>query len=287
MTQSMRGDRPEGPDASVVTSVTDHDFLDFAGRVAVVTGAGSPTGIGFATAVLLGKLGAAVVVGGTTTRIDARVADLRGAGVDAIGFCGDLTDPASAPALASSAIQRWGRIDVLVNNAGMVSAAEPHFESGTVRDMTLQTWRHGMARNLDTAFLMTAAVEPFMQERRYGRILMVASITGPVMAMRSDIAYAAAKSGLTGLVRALAVDLAGSGITVNAIAPGWIATGSQTSDEQHQGLHTPVGRSGTPEEVASAIVWLTSAGASYITGQCVVIDGGNSIAEQRAVPHST
>jgi 3-oxoacyl-[acyl-carrier protein] reductase len=266
--------------------VTDQDILDFAGRVAVITGAGSPTGIGFATADLLGKLGAAVAIGGTTPRIEARVKDLQAAGVDAIGFCGDLTVPASATALASSAMSRWGRIDVLVNNAGMVSAAQPEFESGGVRDMTLPMWRQGMARNLETAFLMTAAVEPFMQERNYGRILMVASITGPVMAMRSDIVYAAAKAGLTGLVRALAVDLAGSGITVNAVAPGWISTGSQTIDERREGVHTPIGRSGTPEEVASAIVWLTSSSASYVTGQCLNIDGGNSIAEQRAVPGS-
>lgn len=264
--------------------MTTQDYLDFKGRVAIVTGAGSPTGIGFATALTLGKLGAAVVVGGTTDRIHDRAAELQAAGVDAIGFSGDLTESAVATDLAASAMSRWGRIDALVNNAGMVSAARPSFESGSVRDMTLATWHKGLARNLDTAFLMTGAVTPFMLERGYGRILMVSSITGPVMAIKGDIAYAAAKAGLTGLVRALAVDLADSGITVNAVAPGWIATGSQTSQEFQEGLRTPVGRSGTPTEVASAIVWLISSGASYITGQCVNIDGGNSIAEQRVAP---
>lgn len=263
-----------------------HDHLDFDGRVAIVTGAGSPTGIGFATALMLGKLGAAVVVGGTTPRIHERAAELQAAGVDAIGLCGDLTEPAAATELAASAVGKWGRIDVLVNNAGMVSAAAPSIESGFVRDMSLATWHRGLARNMDTAFLMTGAVEPVMQKQRYGRILMVSSITGPVMAIKGEIAYAAAKAGLTGLVRALAVDLAPSGITVNAVAPGWIATGSQTDDEHREGLQTPAGRSGTPDEVASAIVWLTSSRASYITGQCVIIDGGNSIAEQRVTPNS-
>jgi 3-oxoacyl-[acyl-carrier protein] reductase len=111
---------------------------------------------------------------------------------------------------------------------------------------------------------------------------MVSSVTGPVMAMTGDIAYATAKAGLIGLTRALAVDHAAHGITVNAVAPGWIATGSQTQDEHGQGQHTPIGRSGTPIEVATAIVALASPGASYITGQCLTVDGGNSIAEQRA-----
>jgi 3-oxoacyl-[acyl-carrier protein] reductase len=89
---------------------------------------------------------------------------------------------------------------------------------------------------------------------------------------------------MVGLTRAAAIDAAGHGITVNAIAPGWIATGSQTPGEHEEGLVTPIGRSASPSEVAAAIAWLATPGASYITGQCVVVDGGNSIAEQRAAP---
>jgi 3-oxoacyl-[acyl-carrier protein] reductase len=132
-------------------------------------------------------------------------------------------------------------------------------------------------------FLVTKAALPPMTGRGWGRI-NVASVTGPVMAMRADAAYAAAKAGMVGLTRATAIDAAGHAITVNAVAPGWIATGSQTPEEQNEGLATPMGRSASPSEVAAAIAWLASPGASYVTGQCLVIDGGNSIAEQRTAP---
>ena len=107
---------------------------------------------------------------------------------------------------------------------------------------------------------------------------------GHVDRIRADVGYASAKAGMVGLTRAVAVDVARHGITVNAVAPGWIATGSQTAHEHGEGLATPAGRSGSPGEVAAAIAWLASPGASYITGQYLIVDGGNSIAEQRATP---
>src|SRR5215469_1304943 len=258
--------------------------FDLSGRVAVITGAGSPGGIGFATASLLAELGAAVMITATTSRIEDRVSELRGAGFDAAGLAGDLTDAGTASGLVSAAVDRWGRLDILVNNAGMVSAAVPVFESGSVDSMDLATWQAALARNLTTAFLVTKAAMPAMTSRGWGRIIMVASLTGPVMAIRGDVGYASAKAGMIGLTRAVAVDAARHGITVNAVAPGWIATGSQTPEERGQGQTTPAGRSGSPDEIAAAIAWLASPGASYITGQYLVLDGGNSIAEQRAAP---
>jgi 3-oxoacyl-[acyl-carrier protein] reductase len=258
--------------------------FDLSGRVSVVTGAGSPDGIGFATARLLAELGAAVMVSATSARIDDRVSELRGAGFDATGMTGDLTDAGAASGLVSAALRQWGRLDIVVNNAGMISTTNPAFEEGTVDSMSLPTWEASLARNLTTAFLVTKAALPAMTSRGWGRIIMVASVTGPVMAMRADAAYATAKAGMVGLTRAAAIDAAGHGITVNAVAPGWIATGSQTPQEHDEGLATPIGRSASPGEVAAAVAWLATPGASYITGQCVVVDGGNSVAEQRAAP---
>ncbi len=132
-----------------------------------------------------------------------------------------------------------------------------------------------------SSFALVKELIPSIRSSEAGRIIVVSSVTGGTMAMRHEVAYAASKAGLEGLVRALAIDEAGHGITVNAIAPGWIHTGSQTEHEHTQGLQVPVGRSGNPEEVAHAIAWLASPQASYITGQVVVVDGGNSISEER------
>src|SRR5262245_34746869 len=200
--------------------------FDLSGRVAVVTGAGSPDGIGFATARLLAQLGAAVMVSATTDRIEARAGELRAEGFDAAGFTGDLTGEDAASGLVSAALGRWERLDIVVNNAGMVSVARPVYESGTAEAMDLATWQAALDRNLTSAFLVTKAALPAMASRGWGRVIMVASVTGPVMALRADVGYATAKAAMIGLTRSTAIDTAAHGITVNAVAPGWIATGS-------------------------------------------------------------
>ena len=252
------------------------------GRAALITGAGSPTGIGFAAARLLAELGARVMITSTSDRIHQRVTELTRAGWDAHGSPGDLTDESTVRRITDEAVSVMGAIDILVNNAGMTSVNQPEVAAAaSATELPYLQWRAAIQRNLDTAFLMSRSAIPHMQSQRWGRIISVASVTGPIMAMRHEPAYAAAKAGLVGLTRALALDYAIDGITVNAVAPGWIETGSQTPNERAEGFVTPVGRSAAPDEVASAIAWLATPGAAYTTGQCIVIDGGNSIAEER------
>jgi 3-oxoacyl-[acyl-carrier protein] reductase len=253
------------------------------GRTALITGAGSPTGIGFASARILAALGAHVMVTSTTDRILERAAELQADGYTAFGTFGDLTDEATVARIVEETIATLGSIDILVNNAGMTSVTQPgDEEAGQASSLPYHQWRASIERNLDTVFLASRAAIPHMQTKGWGRIVSVASVTGPVMAMRHDPGYAAAKAAVVGLTRALAVDHARDGITVNAVAPGWIETGSQTPKEKTEGVATPMGRSATPDEVASAVAWLATPGAAYTTGQCLVVDGGNSIAEERS-----
>jgi 3-oxoacyl-[acyl-carrier protein] reductase len=258
-------------------------LFDLTGRVALVTGAGSETGIGFAVARLLAELGATVSVTATSERIKDRAGELRADGARASGHVADLTDELAVGGLIAAVREQHGSIDIVVNNAGMVSVSDGSVpENGSLGAMTLSTWRAGLARNLDTAFLVSREVVPVMADRGWGRIVNVTSVTGPVMAMRDEPVYAAAKAGMVGLTRSIAIDYGRAGITANAVAPGWIATGSQTAHEYEQGLLTPAGRSATADEVAAAVVWLCTPGAAYVTGQCLVVDGGNSVAEERA-----
>lgn len=256
--------------------------LDLTGRVAVVTGAGSATGIGFAVCRRLGELGASVALTATTDRVHDRVRELQEVGVRAVGVVADLTDPGAAEDVVATVTRQWDTVNILVNNAGMVSISDNTAVSGGVDGLAYGDWQHSLRRNLDTAFLMTRSTVPAMRRAGWGRIVMVASVTGPVMAMREDAAYATAKAAVVGLVRSLAVDLAVYGITANAVAPGWIATGSQTSTEVREGELVPIRRSGTPDEIAWPVAWLCTPGAAYVTGQCLVVDGGNSVAEERA-----
>lgn len=252
---------------------------------ALITGAGSEAGIGFATALLLGASGHHLVITGASERIHQRAQDIQSRGISCEAVVADLTTPEGVAAVANKAINASPPLRVVVHNAGMTSVAAPMAETGEARgidDTTTASFELALSRNLTSVFALSQALLPTLRVHQDARMVMVTSVTGAVMAMKQEVSYAAAKAGLTGLMKALALDEAAQGITVNAVAPGWIETASQTESEKREGASTPIGRSGTPEEVASAIAWLASEGASYITGQTIVVDGGNSIAEERS-----
>ena len=241
----------------------------------LVSGAGAPGGIGFAIAKSFIQDGANVFITSTTDRIHARASEL-----GATGFIADLTQPEQCQSIINSI----GDLDVLVNNAGMTSVNSPlgKDEATDLTTVSNEAWQRGIERNLDTAFNLTKAALPKIRKSKAGRIIFIGSVTGGLMAMREQPVYAAAKAALVGLTKSIALDEAKFGITCNVVLPGWIATDTQSQHEQSQGARTPLGRSGTPYEIAGLVTYLASESAGYLTGQALVVDGGNSIAEERS-----
>src|SRR5260370_22715272 len=186
--------------------------------------------------------------------IQERARELAAESADVFAFPADLRDHARTHMLVQEVLARYGRLDILVNNAGMTQVGSPtETTSQPLAELSEEEWDYGIAINLKTAFNITKAALPFMLAAKYGRIVNVSSVTGTIVSNPRETVYSAAKAGMVGLTRSLALEVARHGITVNAVAPGWIATASSTEHEIIAHKNTPVGRPGHPHEVAAAI----------------------------------
>ena len=248
-----------------------------AGKVALITGVAKQDGIGFAAArVFADEEAAGLAVVDIADAVHACPAHL---GEHCSSHTADLTKAADVQRVVDEAIAVHGRIDVLVNNAGMVVFGQDE-DFAAFQDLTERQWDFGIAINLKSQFLMTRAVVGHMIARGSGRIVNVSSATGPVVANPEESVYCAAKAGVLGLTRGLALDVARHGITVNAVGPGWVATGSQADGEDVGGANRRSSVPAAPTR-SPADLLRPQTDASYITGQPVVIDGGNTIQEYK------
>ncbi len=258
-------------------------MFDLTNKVAVITGSGSVSGIGFATAKLLAKAGANILVTSTTDRISERVQELRDMfGEDRVeGLPADLTDEKQVKKLVNTTLRCFSKVDILVNNAGMVQVGYDQ-PSRKFNELTLESWNYGIDINLKSVFLVTRYMLPEIKKQKTGgRIINVSSVTGTLVGINGSTVYSAAKAGILGLTRSLAIEEGPNGVTVNCVGPGWIKTGSSSDNEVTAGAFTPIGRPGTPEEIGNTVLFLASNEASYITGQLIVVDGGNTIQEYK------
>lgn len=243
------------------------------GKVALVTGASR--GIGKAIALELGRQGADVVVNfhGNQSAAEEVVAKIQGYGARSIALKADVSRPEEAEALVKSTVEALGGLDILVNNAGIT-------RDNLIVRMKEEDWLKVLDTNLSGAFYCSKAAAKVMMKARWGRIVNISSVVGQ-KGNAGQANYAAAKAGVIGLTKALAKELGSRGITVNAIAPGYIDTDMTLtlSDAQKQKIISAVslGRMGVPEDIAPLVGFLSSDLASYITGQIIAVDGGMMI----------
>jgi len=249
--------------------------FDLKGRVAVITGGNGGIGLGMGRG--LAEAGAAVVVAARNKEKSVRaVAELRGLGAEAEGIEVDVADESSIDALVKATLARFGRLDVLVNNAGM-NIRKP------VESLKLDEWRQVIDVNLTSAFLASRACYPVMKKQGRGKIINIGSMMS-IFGAAFAPAYAASKGGMVQLTKAMAAGWAVDNIQVNAVLPGWIDTElTQRARQQIEGLHesvlrrTPAKRWGVEQDMAGVAVFLASSASDFVTGAAIPVDGGYSI----------
>ncbi|HEY5054036.1 MAG TPA: 3-oxoacyl-[acyl-carrier-protein] reductase [Solirubrobacterales bacterium] len=244
-------------------------MAELTGKACLVTG--GSRGIGRAIALELGRQGAFVAVGYAHNEAAAEevAAEIAKSGGKAFAFGCDVQDPAAIEPAVAGVVERLGKIDVLVNNAGIT-------RDRSLAKMSSEEWDAVLQTNLSSVFHLTALVLPHMVKAAYGRIINISSVIG-IHGNFGQANYAAAKAGIIGFTKSAALELARKGVTVNAIAPGFIETEmiAAMPDEVRARIleKIPMGRFGRPEEIAQAVAFLVSNG-EYITGQVITIDGG-------------
>jgi 3-oxoacyl-[acyl-carrier protein] reductase len=239
------------------------------GRIALVTGASQ--GIGRACAMELARAGATVALAARNeAKLAEAVAEIEAAGGQAAAFSLDISSEESIKAVAKTVLDRYGKVEILVNNAGIT-------RDGLAMAMKRADWDDVLATNLTGAFLLTQALLRPMLKNRWGRIINISSVVGRT-GQAGQVNYAASKAGLIGFTRSLAREVASRGITVNAVAPGYIETPMTAvlDEKQRTAMMAtiPLGRAGTDTEIAQSVAFLASDGAAYITGHALDVNGG-------------
>ncbi len=240
----------------------------FNDRVAVVTG--STQGIGLAIAQRLAKEGVKVVITARNIqKVNEVVEEIKSSGGDAIGFKCDVTNREEVKALGEKVVEKYGKIDILINNAGITRDA-------SFKKMTDEQWDEVITGDLKSVFIVTQELSKYMELNKYGRIINLSSIVG-LSGNFGQANYTAAKAGILGFTRTLSVELGKKGITVNAVAPGFIDTAMTQEIPEKMRIEMiasiPVGRAGTPEDIAAAVAFLASEEAGFISGITLSVNG--------------